>query len=214
MPSSSRSNTPGAQNEQLPEPMQRSRSILMSSATSTSASSTLLGDDASPRRRRTGRTASSTCGCHVGSGSTTRAVRAQRAASVIDVSSPHASRARNAAPSAPPSGTAHTCTGSPVQSASASTQPSSARAAAGRDDAARRNRASRRSCGASRTRSLRARRAARPRAVREVEVDELAAPVGILERHPLAARVRHPDRDAARDRPRSVAVAERARSPS
>ena len=39
MPSSSRSNTPGAQNEQLPEPMHASRSIVMSSATSTSASS-------------------------------------------------------------------------------------------------------------------------------------------------------------------------------
>src|SRR4029077_8490033 len=32
MPSSSRSNTPGAQNEQLPEPMQSSRSIVTSSA--------------------------------------------------------------------------------------------------------------------------------------------------------------------------------------
>ena len=42
----------------------------------------------------------------------------------VDVSRPAATRARNAAPSAPPSGTAQTCTGRSVQSASAWTQSS------------------------------------------------------------------------------------------
>jgi len=48
MPSSSRSNTPGAQNEQFPEPMQTSRSILISST-----HATLPGDgyDATSRKR-------------------------------------------------------------------------------------------------------------------------------------------------------------------
>src|SRR5205823_547195 len=54
-----------------------------------------------------------------GSGSTRWLVRAQRAASAVDDSIPAATRARNAAPRAPPSGTATTSTGSAVQSARA-----------------------------------------------------------------------------------------------
>src|ERR1700719_1692860 len=45
IPSSSRSNTPGAQNEQLPEPMHASRSILMSSATGASSKDRKLARD-------------------------------------------------------------------------------------------------------------------------------------------------------------------------
>ncbi len=103
-------------------------------------------------------------------------VRAQRAASCIDVSSPAASRARNAAPSAPPSGTAHTCTGSAVQSASAwihaSTRvppPVATMRCAGvgrRVDHAARDEARRFERGAP----------DRCRVVREVEIDELRAP--------------------------------------
>ena len=123
MPSSSRSNTPGAQNEQLPEPMQLSRSILMSSATTilptvgTERSARDLAepgvprvDVRLPRRRRiddprrcapSGRRRSST------SRARTRAGRGTRR---------RARRLRGPRTRAP---------ASPVQSASASTQPSS-----------------------------------------------------------------------------------------
>ena len=116
----------------------------------------------------------------------------------MEVSSPHASRARNAAPSAPPSGTSHTCTGSSVQSASASTQPVEPRPATGRDDAAGRNRA-RVDHAPGRERGRLERGSTRGRGtVGEIEIDELPAAVGILQRHPLTTRVRNPHRYARR----------------
>ena len=76
MPSSSRSNTPGAQNEQLPEPMHASRSILMSSAMPDARRSTRhahrrVRRTVSPRPRRSARSGRRPRLTHVGSGSTT-----------------------------------------------------------------------------------------------------------------------------------------------
>jgi hypothetical protein len=58
------------------------------------------------------------------SGSTRRSVRAQRAALAVEASRPATTLAKNAAPNAPPSGTATTSTGRFVQSAKACTHSS------------------------------------------------------------------------------------------
>ena len=141
MPSSSRSNTPGAQNEQFPEPMHSSRSIVISSAMDVPRS---LPGQLAERARTARRWALPMPG---------RDRRRDRCApsaiaSAAFVSSPAAMRARNAAPSAPPSGTAATCTGRPVASASASTHPSTRVPPPVATMRRARNRCTPRSCGA------------------------------------------------------------------
>ena len=85
--------------------------------------------------------------------------------------------------------------------------------------ARRARRGPRRSSAGRRTPTPRTRRGATRPVVREVEVGEHRPPVGVVQRHPLAARVRRPHRDALRvrgspgTRSRSDAVAQFTNSP-
>ena len=213
----------GAQNEQLPDPMQASRSILMSSATRAPDVTRL----AKPTKLRSVRghsarhvtepvrTARRCSGCQAGDGSTTRCgarpARARRPSR--SRARPRAGRGtrRRARRLREPRtrGRAGRCSRRGLH------PPVDPHAAAGRDDAPGGRRARPRSCGGSRTPVASSAARARGRgAVREIEVDELPAPGRVLQRHALAARVRNPHGhargiDAARRR-----VAEQRASPS
>ena len=146
-----------------------------------------------PATSRSGRSARSRAGARPGRAR--RCGRARPARGVGHVRlEPAASRARNAAPSAPPSGTAHTCTGRSVQSASAWTHPSTAsrrrsRRCAAAGTGARVDHAARDEGRRPRTRRAGSRRGPWVRS----RSTSCAAARRVLERHPLAARVRDPD---------------------
>ena len=140
------------------------------------------------------------CSSHAGSGSTTRSVRAHRArVGHARLEAGRDPREERGAERAAFGDRGTRAPGGRCSRPAPRTQPVDTRAAAGRDDAPRR-----RSGDASMMRRVtnpdasNAARRTRRGAVREVEVDELGAPVGILQRHPFAARVRHPDRNVVR----------------
>ena len=114
----------------------------------------------------------------------------------MSVSRPAAIRARYAPPSAAPSGTAAQSTGSSGAVGQRLDPVVDAHAAPGGDDPTRvAARGLDRPAGHE-ARGLERGPADRGRVVRQVEVGEQRAPVGIVDRHTLATRVRHPDGNA------------------